>query len=75
MGVALSVFRKPVLFPKWDKEIRVMFVLAAPDNESHLPLLDDIMKLIGNGACRRQLTDGNFADANQILCLIESVLA
>lgn len=75
VGVALSVFRKPVLFPKWDKEIRVMFVLAAPDNESHLPLLDDIMKLIGNGACRRQLTDGNFADANQILCLIESVLA
>ena len=62
LGVSLSVFKKPVFFPKWDKEISAIFVLSAPDNESHLPILEDIMKLVQSPSACQRLAVGDFTD-------------
>jgi len=62
LGISLSVFKTPVFFPKWDKEISAIFVLSAPDNESHLPILEDIMKLVQSPSACQRLAVGDFTD-------------
>ncbi len=65
VGLTLSLFRQPVLFPKWDKEIRAIFTLATPDNEAHLFILRDIMKLVQRGDTCKRLTRCDFADTEE----------
>ena len=71
VGVALSVFRQPVVFPKWDKEISAVFTLAATDNESHLKILEDIMKLVQNPLACQRLASADFADAQELGAFIK----
>lgn len=65
VGLTLTLFRHPVLFPKWDKEIRVIFTLATPDNEAHLFILRDIMKLVRHSDTCKRLTRCDFANTEE----------
>lgn len=65
VGLTVSLFRKPVLFSKWKKEITVIFTLATPDNELHLPVLRDIMALLRIPENCKKLTQCKFADSRE----------
>ena len=47
MGVQMTVFRKPVEFPN-DHHAKIIFVLAAEDQEKHLNMLNDIFKIVSD---------------------------
>lgn len=46
VDVSMAVFKTPVLFPN-SRKGRILFVLAAKDQEKHLKILNDILKVVG----------------------------
>lgn len=44
MGLSMAVFQNPVFFSK-DKKAKLIFVLAAEDQEKHLKILKDILQI------------------------------
>ena len=55
MDLSLAVFKNPVVFPK-GKQAMILFVLAAEDQEKHLKILNDILKIAENPENTRRLT-------------------
>lgn len=70
VGLTLLLLREPVLFPKWDKSIRVIFTLATPDNEAHLGILRDLLRLIQRRDACKRLTDCDFTDAAEAYAFV-----
>lgn len=74
VGLTVTLMKQPVFFSKWDKHIRAIFTLATPDNEAHLFILRDIMKLLRKQEVCRRLTTCDFATADEALAYIAETL-
>ena len=71
MGVQMTIFRQPVEFPN-DHKAKIIFVLAAEDQEKHLNMLNDIFKIVSDTEICRQITEQNSAE--DILNLLKKEL-
>ena len=47
-AMSLSIFRVPVSFGTWGSSIRVVFTLAAVDDDRHLPAMRELMTLLSS---------------------------
>ena len=56
LSLTLTVFKKPIEFPK-GRSAQIMFVLAAEDQEKHLPILDDLLTIASNNEVLRQIVE------------------
>ena len=45
LAVSMAIFKEPVVF-SGSRTVRIIFVLAAEDQEAHLKVLKDIMRII-----------------------------
>ena len=66
VGLALTVFRQPVNFETWGKSITAIFALCTPDNQSHLRLMRDLMKLLDSERIRSILVDCPYQNAERL---------
>lgn len=71
MDVAMAVFQNPIFFGK-DKKAKIIFVLAAEDQEKHLKILNDILRVAEKEEYRKMLCEMDtcedvFLKLNQIL--------
>lgn len=54
LDISMGIFCTPVKFSEY-REAKLVFILAAEDQEKHLKLLQDILKLISNSESMEQL--------------------
>ena len=66
VALTLSLYRTPLDFAPWGKKIRIIFMLATPDNKAHHTLLQDLLRLIQNEESRRRLLACDFADEEEL---------
>lgn len=66
VGLSLSIYRKRLMIMQ--KPVRFLFVLATPDQQEHLHILENIMRLCNDEATRKKLlTAGDEEAALEIL--------
>ena len=65
MGVQMTVFRKPVEFPN-DHHAKIIFVLAAEDQEKHLNMLNDIFKIVSDTELCNKIAEQTSPEGNLI---------
>ncbi len=71
LDVALTIFKEPVCFGR-DRHARMLFTLAAVDQESHLKILKDILKLIEKEDHEERLLECE--DTQQLKQVIERII-
>lgn len=72
MGVSISVFSEPVIFSDFHSA-KIIIVLAAKDQEEHLKVLKDIMKLFTNEETTENLS--KLEDAGKVLNYLKHFLS
>ena len=55
VGIALGVFAHPVVFPKWERGIRVFAVLSTVDNRQHLHALQELLQALAKKEVRERI--------------------
>ena len=55
MGLALSIYRQGVMIG--DKEVRFLFVLATPNQQDHLHILENVMEFCNNKEMRDKIAE------------------
>lgn len=48
VGITCTIFKRPVQFKKWDKEISVIITLATYNTKAHIVALDELFELLKN---------------------------
>ena len=71
MGIEMTVFKEPVEFPN-QRYAKIIFVLAAEDQEKHLNILNDIFKIASNGELLEQIVAQNSVE--DIMYLLKKAL-
>ncbi|WP_455714706.1 BglG family transcription antiterminator [Anaerosporobacter sp.] len=71
LDVAMAIFQNPIFFAK-DKKAKIIFVLAAEDQEKHLKILNDILRVAESEEyqevlCKIDTCEEIFLKLNQIL--------
>lgn len=69
-GVSFLKLKNPVLFPE-DKEVNILFVLAAKDNSQHLQLISDLSTILMEEDTLEKFKE--VTHENELINLIESV--
>ena len=72
LDLSLTIFKTPIIFNE-NHAAKMIFMLCAEDNERHLKIMDDLLKL---AAAEENLSKLSCADsAEEILSLLKDVLA
>ncbi|WP_053218252.1 PTS sugar transporter subunit IIA [Virgibacillus senegalensis] len=69
-GISFLKLDKPVLFPE-NKEVNVLFVLAAVDSSGHLDLISDLSELLIDDSMMGQLKDAT--SEKEVIELVNTV--
>lgn len=70
LGLTITLLKQPVVFPKWNREIYVIFTLATPNNEDHLVILRDVMRILQNKVIYQQLLECQFETSKEAYDII-----
>lgn len=71
MDISMAVFKKPIPFQQ-SRKARLIFVLAAEDQEKHLRILNDIIKTVGNKEYIERLTMAE--DSKEVLEFLRKIV-
>lgn len=70
LGLSLGIFRRPVPFPG-GRQARLIFVLAAEDNERHFRILNQLLKIAQSETLLGEITGA--ADAEEVMGLLRGI--
>ncbi len=72
LNMSLTIFKKPVVFNE-NKAAKIIFMLCAEDNERHLKIMNDLLKLAAADKNLSRLANAN--TANEILSALKEILS
>lgn len=71
LDLSLTVFRNPVFFSE-ERSAKIIFVLCAEDNERHLRIMDELLKLAQDDAAVAHLAEAG--QGNDVLQILGNIL-
>lgn len=72
LDLSLTIFKSPIPFNE-TRAAKIIFMLCAEDNERHLRIMDDLLKLASADENLARLSAANSAD--EILSVLKEILA
>jgi len=71
VGLVLGVFKQGILFGKGEKEaIKIILALCTKDNNAHLMVLHNLIRLLDDAEFVRTLKDGEFVDSSDLFSFV-----